>query len=410
MTTPITLTPVGGLQYSIVSARLLHFFQGAWVCDVEIAAASLQQLGMPSGKVALLLGGVPMSGTIDPGSSGTFGPTARARIVGGGNGWDIVIAPQDWHFDNGVSSSTVYQQTGALVGETVVDLMPTLFNVDFVRTGEAASSVFRDNPWWVSTAGITSVGPRPPTLQDPSLVIRDWDPVSQRLTFSTSTLLLPNTTLVDLRFNGPGPTVYDVEQVFDGQGSIGWAWSTPKPVSQLLGDLKAATLHWTRSAFLRQYRYRLVLYQGTGPSGGPQRMALQAVTPTAGVPDVLPLTPWSGLAGAVSTLAPSQEVLIVFENADPTLPRVVSYSPLGTPLKTSIDAIEEIDLGPSALAVKIAGGAVALVPSPWAAALVQALAAFVTGLTPTTLVANAGTLATALGLLPPDATIASKAT
>jgi hypothetical protein len=356
---PIILTPLGGAPYSIVSAHLLHFFAGAWVVDVEISADSYQALGMPSGKVVLVLGGVPMSGTIDPAASGTFGPTARARIVGGAGGWATEVPAQDWHFDNGVFSTTVYQATAAVVGETVADLEPQFFNIDFVRPKGPASSVFRDFAWYVDTAGLTNVGPRAPGTQDPSLVIREYDPVTQRVTFSCDTLLVPGTTLLDLRFNGATPTIFDVEQVFDGRGSIGWAWSGPKAESQLAGDLKSAVLYWTRAALLRMYRYRLINYQGPGPGGGPSRMALQACTPTAGVPNILPIMPSSGVAGAVAMLAPSQEVLVIFENADPTVPRVIGYSLAnGLPLTATYDAQTLLALGPTAPAVQIAGGIV----------------------------------------------------
>jgi hypothetical protein len=224
--------------------------------------------------------------------------------------------------------------------------------------------------------GTTYVGARPPAVPDPSLVLRDWDPTHQKLTFSCDTLLLPGTPLVDPRFGTQLFTVYNVEQIFDAGGSTGWAWASstvpvpgswsplpPPPSTTIVDDLKAATLHWTRASLLRAYRYRLVQYQGNGPAGGPPRMALQAVTPTAGVPDVLPVTPWSGVAGVVSELAASQEVLVVFENADPTLPRVLSYSivavdgqPLGLPISTTIDAQNKLALGPTVPDVEIAGG------------------------------------------------------
>ena len=58
---PITLTPLGGPKFSIVSGHLLHFFNGAWSVDVEISADSLQQNGMPSGRVSLVFGGVTRS-------------------------------------------------------------------------------------------------------------------------------------------------------------------------------------------------------------------------------------------------------------------------------------------------------------------------------------------------------------
>jgi hypothetical protein len=419
-TTPITLTPVGGPLYSIVSGHLFMPCRGAWIIDVEISADSLQQFGMPSGKVVVVIGGVPMSGTIDPASSGTFGPTGKARVVAGANGWSTSPPPQDWHFDNGVLSTIVYQATGAAVGEVVVDPEPTTFNVDFVRRAGPAMQVFGDSSWFLDPTGTTFVGDRPPSIADPSLVIRDWDPINQRATFSCDTLLFPNTTLIDPRFNATTFTVWNVEQIFDGQGSTGLAWSNTAPVSLVTDDLKAATLYWTRAGLLRAYRYRLVQYQGQGPGGGPPRQALQAVTPTAGVPDLVPITPWSGVAGVVSELAPSQEVLVVFENADPTVPRVISYSlvtpagqPVGLPLSTTMDAQVALNIGPTVPLVNIAGGTDFLVLATPYASMLSALSTFASAVSTATSVAQVASagvaLASALGGLPTPATLKTKA-
>jgi hypothetical protein len=441
-TTPITLTPVGGPPYSCIKGHLVHLYRGAWILDVEISADDLQTFGMPSGKVVVVFGGLPMSGTIDPTSSGTFGPTARARVVAGGNGWSSLPMAQDFHMDGGLLSTTVYQAVGAAVGEVVVDLAPTTLGTDFiVSSNDPAMQVFGDDSWFVDTTGTTYHGPRPPAVADPSLVIRDWDPIHEMASFSCDTLLLPGTLLLDPRFNGETFTAYNVEQVFDGEGSTGWAWSSTSPAALVVDDLKAATLYWTRAGFLRAYRYRLIQYQGDGPWGGPTRMALQAVTPSAGVPNILPIAPWSGVPGVLSTLAPSQEVLVVFENADPTLPRVVSYNltvtdgqPVGLPLQVSHDAVTELDFGLTALTVNIGKQAVAVnlaegtdylvLATPYAG-LLGALSTFAGSVTaavtppPTTLPqaiaaltaigAAATTLTSALGSLPPAATEITKA-
>jgi hypothetical protein len=405
-TSPLTLaTPAASWQ--LLSAHLYHFAQGAWIADLEIDPASIASSGLPSGRVTATVGGVPLSGTIDARNSGTWGPTGKVRVVAGGNGWDQVVPRQDFHNDATITSTQIYQSTAAVIGETVNDLTPAVLGIDFVRSGSPgagpASRVFRDLPWWVSVTGVTNIGPRPSSTPDASLVIQSWDPIEQKITFSCDTLLYPATALSDSRFGSSSPTVYDVEQVFDSQGSTGWAWSTSAPCSQLVADLKSACLEWTRAAQLRTYRYRLIQYQGA-------RAALQAVNPIAGMPDLIPLAQWSGLPGSTITMAPSQEVLVAFENADPTLPRIVSYNGQGTPIAMVLDAQTSFAVGPSAAAVAIAGGANALVPAPWASALITALTTFASGLTPTTLAAQASAFVTELGTLGPSATTKTKAT
>ena len=424
-TSPITLQAPSGL-YTIVKGHLMMLYTGAWVLDLEVDAGSLAQFGLPSGRCVATFGGVPMSGTVDPSSSGTFGPTARVRLVAGGNGWSTSAPRQQWHADNGILSTTVYQAIAASVGEVLVDIVPEALGVDFIYNGtDPASSVFLDSPWFVNPTGTTYVGPRPPAIPNPSLIVRDWDPVHQKASFSCDSLLLPGTPLVDPRFNGSTFTVYNVEQVFDAHGSTGWAWSNAAgaigtPSTLIIDQLKAAVLHWVRASTLRAFRYRLIQYQGDGPGGGPSRMALQAVNPTAGAPDMIPVAPWSGVAGVVAELAPSQEVLVLFENASPALPRPIAYSlvatdgePLGLPLSITADAQIELDLGPTVPMVNIAGGSDALVLAKPYAALLAALTTFAGSLSASidpTLVTAAGILASALGSLPPAPTLKTKAT
>lgn len=429
-------------------------YKGTWILDLELSSDDVALLGMPSGKCVATFGGVPMTGTIDPSSSGSFGPTGMVRVVGGGNGWSAPPLPQDLHSDAGLLSTPIYAATATSVGEVMGgDLAPALLGVDFVVSGSnPAMQVFGDDPWWVDLLGLTWHGPRPPAVPDPSLIVREYDPVHSKVTFSCDTLLLPGTPMVDpyLRFGAQLLVVQNVEQVFGPEGSVGWAWCGPpsipgvastEPTSLIADELKAATLYWTRAGFLRVYRYRLVLYQGDGPGGGPPRMALQAVTLTAGIPALLPVAPFSGVAGVVSELAPSQEVLVVFENADPSLPRVIGYgltatlgAPLGLPLSTTHDATTELDFGVTCPLVRVGQAAVSVGLGPAAtqqplmtaeaqAALVAFLQVVLAGAPPATppltspaqvmawanlVLAAAGVAATALGL-PTAATLVTKA-
>jgi hypothetical protein len=439
-TSPIVLVGAGG-TYSCVSGRLVMLAKGPWVLDLDISADSLTVQPLPSGKVVVTFGGVPMNGTVDAKTSGSFGPTGKVRVIGGGNGWSTAPKiPQDFHSDTGLTTTVVYTAVGGSVGEVLEDDAPKVLGTDFiVSTAYPASMIFGDDPWYVDLVGVTHHGPRPPAVPDPSLVLREFDPVMQKVTFSCDTVLLPGTPVVDPygRFGTQTLVVQNVEQTFDGAGSVGSAWCGPPslpgisagPASLIADDLKAATLVWTRAGFLRSYRYRLTVYSGPAPTGGPNRMQLQAVTPTPGIPFLIPITPWSGVAGVVSTLAPGQEVLVTFENADPTIPHVVCYStastdgtPLGRPLKTTMDAVTELDIGPTCLVtnvgatglVNLAGGAGALVlavPYGLALAALETFAHSLGAATSIGQIAAAGTaLASALHALPTPATIKTKAT
>lgn len=406
-TSPLTLTPSGGTALRVLSVRLLHLAIGAWIADAVLDLPSVSQF--PSGKVALSVGGVTMSGTTDPRNSGTFGPSARVRVVAGAGAWDTVPPAQDFHSDGGLTSTTVLSATASAIGETMLDEAPNPnIGIDYVRSGAPgigpASRVFGDEPWWVDVTGVTHAGPRSSATADGSLFVRDFDPSRGLVTFSCDTLLYPGTPLSDPRFNGQTLTAWDVEQLFDANGSMGWTWTTPNAVNQLATDLKNATLEWTRAQYLRVTRYRLILYQGT-------RLALQAVTPSAALPNIAPISPYSGLAGASNMLSPSQEVLVAFENADPTLPRIVGYSLEALPLSTTIDAQAEVKIGPSAPVVQLAGGATPLVVEPWAADLASALAIFASAMATAAtgplapMAAPASALGTALGTLPPPGTV-----
>ena len=337
-TSPITLN---GLR--VTTAKVYVFTIGNWVVEAVLDIASPKQL--PTGKATLTIGGQTLLGTIDPNFSGTFGPAARVRIVGGGGAWDSSPPAQDFHSDSGLSLSTPQSATAGAIGEVLSPSTQTNIGPDYIRSGGPASRVFDDKPWWVDFSGVTHIGTRPSTTPDSSLFIQDFNPLLGSVSFSCDVILVPGTTITDPRFNGTTFTAGDVEQIFDSSGSKG---ETSVNASQLVIALKNAAIEWTRAAYLRAYRYRLILYQNGN-------MALQAVTPGAGMPDLIPISPWGGLAGLSQTLAPSQEVLVVFENADPTLPRVIAYSQSGTPLVTTIDATA-LKLGPSSTTIQLAGG------------------------------------------------------
>jgi hypothetical protein len=406
----MTAPTLNGLR--VLSARLFQFWRGAWIAELELDPDDVAQ-APTGGPTTLSLGGATLFGTVDGRGSGSFLTRASARVVGGAGGWDRVVPRQDFHSDAGVLSTDVYTQTAGLIGETVKDLTPAPFGViDFVRTMGCASRVFGGADWFVDLDGVTNVGPRPPATADPSLTIVDFDPLKQRVDFACDGLLMPNTTLRDPRLNGATPIVRDVEQIFDRDGSRGYAWCSAQPISRLTSALANFVIEAAGRAFLRAYRYRLIEYQG-------ERASLQAVSSQAGVPDLIPLAPWSGLAGAVATLAPGQEVFVAFDHTtDVPQPILLGYSLASLPLESKVDASLAVHVGQSAALVALAGGAGPLVLESGYAPLLGALGALASTLgalaTPPGPLAPVGaafaTFAAALSSLPPSATTKTLAT
>lgn len=264
-----------------------------------------------------------------------------------------------------MASQSVYQATAGSVGEKVTDLAPIVFGADFVRMVGPASSVFGDRDWWVDLAtGTTFVGTRAQATLDPSLTLADFDPLAMRVEIYGDALVLPGTVLSDARFNGATYTVREVEHVFSDAGGKATCWLAAANVSPLAEALACMVRVFGDTAHLKTYRYRYVQ-----ASGGD--LALQAITPNA--PDLNPIAQWTGLSGALDTLAPSTVVVVGFTGDVPPQPYVASYQPGSTPIEATIDATAkvtlgktsaEVDIGPQAGLVKIGASATPLTPTP----------------------------------------------
>lgn len=318
-----------------VSVRIVTQWRGVWFADVDLDPDDAKN--PPSGRVSLAIGAARLTGSVDPRGSGRFLNSVRLRIVGGGGGWDKPVTPQHFHNDAGVKSTQVYSATAGQVGETVNDLTPVADGVDFVRSAEAASLVTADVDWYVDLDGVTQIGPWPPASPDKTLEILGFDPNTQRLDVSTDAIVLPGTTFTDARFDGT-LTARDVEQVFDSNGSRASIWCGEAAASRLTGALESMVVHFSGRTYLRTYPYRYISDAGGG------RLNLQAVDKSVGLPDVLPVTVWPGMAGLSATLTPSQTVRVAFLEGDPRQPIVVGFD-ANLPSVVTIDATDTVNLG-----------------------------------------------------------------
>jgi|SRR5579884_888386 len=338
----LSVQAASGPVVRAVSVRFLIPWKGVWLADVEIDPEVVTASSLPTGRVTLTVGAQVLTGTVDPRGSGRFVHTAKLRILGGGAGWDKPVTGQHFHADNGVSSTRVLSATAKQVGENVNDVTPVTLGIDWVRPVGPASRVFGDRDWYVDLAGVTQYASRPPATPDATFEVLDFDPRRQVLHATSDVVLLPGLQVADAsktpRWDGT-LTVRDVEQVFDRKGSRATLWCSTVGVSRLTAALTSMVRELSGAAKLRVYRYRFVT-----ATGG--RLNLQAVDKSLGIPDILPVSVWPGMAGASGKYAPGQQCLVRFLGDDYSEPAVVGFDG-NLPLEASLDAQDKVHIAPS---------------------------------------------------------------
>ena len=355
----------------VVAATLTIPWRGAWYADIDLDP---DVTSTPVGAATLSALGATFDGTIDPRATGRFLASIRVRLVAGAGMWNQPIARQAFHNDAGVQSTQVYQAAAALVGEKVNDPTPVTYAGDFLQmAGRPASQVFRDRDYYLDFAGVTQVASWPAATLDSSATILSYTADEQRVDASTDVVIVPGTTLTDARFDG-ALTVRDVELHIGPKGTRATLWCSTSPVERLQSALTNMVRSFAATDALRSYRYRVVQQHSDG------RIMLQAVNAALGAPDIGPIDPWPGMQGDKATVALSSECDVRLQEGDRSRPIISNWSPAAIPLKRTVDATVELDMGPSAAVVKIAGGTSPVALSPLVAGELVKIATAITGL------------------------------
>lgn len=424
----------------VVSLRILQPWRGVPVFDVDVDPDLVQTI--PSTGPATITIGIPpgpvsvLTGVIDPLGSGSFVATAHVRVLAGSGGWGKRVTAQPF---GPTSTTTLYNAVAAQVLEKpVVDVTPGQLSNGYLLAAGPASQVFAFKDWWVDPiTGVTTVGPRPPAVPDPSLEILDWNPLQKVAELACDALIMPGTPLVDPRIGEAPVIIRHVEQTFDKRGSRARAWCSTNTVSPLQAALYTMVREFSGARWLCARRYRVV-----SPGSSPTQWNLQAVDrgplgQADPMPDALNITMWSGIAGGTAKLTPGSQVLLGFVDGDPSQAVILGYGTSATdqPLEVTLDATaaahiaptaQAVDVGDAAALVAIAGGVEPLVVAPWATGAQTALSTFAgaietAGSPPPTTLAQAIAMLTAIATaaqnlgsalsgLPPPATLKTKAT
>lgn len=320
---PTTAAQINGRDAAHVTLFVPN--EGVWFADVNIATDDPL-----TGAASITLGASTLKGTVRDPASGTYGLQRKLRVLAGAGKWQTEIKPMGYRNDAGVKAASVASDAAREVGETLGTFAGgvTSLGSHYERNAGPASRTLEDAargvPWWVDYAGVTQVSARTITTPDPKLYdVISCDPRSRNVLLSVT----------DLEAVGIGSTltkgldapmvVQSFELEIAESGLRMRAWCGVGRTSSLAASLRAIVERTTDKRITWPCRYRVVDLSG-------DRVNLQAVKKTAGVPDALSVPMWPGVASAHVVSALGAEVIVQFVDGDRSDPIVTNFAGRGS--------------------------------------------------------------------------------
>ena len=323
----------------VTSARVSIPAWGRWYAD-----ASLDGEVSLAGKVDLVVADLTLRGTVLAG--GPAKGRSDYRICGGAGGWGKTLPRRSYASDSGVRLANVLGDAAELVGETLAPIARTLtVGPAWTRPeGPAARllELLAAGAWYVDEAGVTRLGKRAASKLGAGVTHGPVDRARGTVTLAAESIkgILPGVVVDELE-------AVDVEHSIsakDGLRSKIWGARGGRS-SRHLEALRAVLDQLDPDRTFRGvFEYRVV--------GGTDRLELQSIRRSSGMPDLQRVVVRPGVAGAKSTILPGARVLVAFVDADPARPVVVGFEDAEgegfVPTLTSIDAATFVRLGAGA--------------------------------------------------------------
>lgn len=307
----------------LVSVRLVAGNTGPWFAECELEGDA-----QVSGQVTLEINGTPFAGTVDESSNGVFDGNRKVRVLAGGGGWARNVTARNYHNDARIRARTVVEDAARAVGETIGGFVPIAerIGIDYVREAGPASRVLEDViggvPWWVDYDGVTRVGMRSSVeAASDAYDVLAYDPMDRRATLGVVDVsAIQVGSIISKTLEAP-QTVRELEIVADAEELrvTVWCGGSATGAGQLAQLMLSIVKRTSDGRIWGKYRYRVVRMST-------DRVELQAVRQAAGLPDVMPVSMWPGVAGAHAELAPGAEVLVEFIEGDRTMPVITHFA------------------------------------------------------------------------------------
>jgi hypothetical protein len=327
-----------------------------------------------SGAVTLVVADLTIQCTVL--SGGPAAGKSYFRLVAGAGGWGKTIPRKSYANDAGVKLATVLGDAAAAVGETLDTTTfdgTTRLGPSFVRPEGPACRVLEQvspSAWYVGEDGKTRLGARAAsTLSATAARTSQLDQARRTVTLASETIagILPG-VVVD------GLTAVDIEHEADQKTGLRTTiWGKLGSTSRRLTALRALFDQLDPDRKFRGIsEYRVVTQEG-------ERLNLQAVRVSTGMPDLSRVFVRPGVPGFKATHALGSRVLVAFADSDPGQPIVGGFEDaegggFAPPVLTAFAA--SILLGSAPAPLAFAGGTLTTLTAiqAWADALNAALA------------------------------------
>lgn len=321
----VTAATLNGQRVTHATAQIPRW--GCWYAD-----ASVDGNVTLSGAVTLVLADLTLKGTIL--SGGADKGRSHFRIVAGGGGWGKPVPKRSYSSDVGVRKAAVLTDAATLAGETLGTLSQTdMLGPHWVREeGPAAQTLELVAPgaWYVGEDGVTQIGARATRALVGAVTQGKVDLALGTVEIASDSIaqLLPGVVV-------NGVEALDVRHELDakkglrttiwGKGGVRRLDSMRAVFEQMFPQLK----------YLGLTEYRVVTLEG-------ERVNLQPVRVSTGMPDLRRVKTRMGLPGSKSELKLGSVVLVGFVDASPSRPVVLAFEDSEgegwKPPKTEIDA------------------------------------------------------------------------
>lgn len=295
---------------TVTRCRLQIPAWGAWWADVDLADETTL-----SGRATLALGGVSWEGSVV--SGGPSRGRSAYRIVGGAGGWGRDVPPQAYRDDAGVKVATVAGDVARLAGETLADVPSARMGPHYARQRGPASRVLHDvapQAWHVDAAGVTRLALRPEVGFAGRAVRLRVDRAAGVVDLELDDLagVAPGMVVDDL------PPAVDVEVVLTERRLVAHVMTGAQLRGRAAAMARLLDAIDPRRLYRACYEYRVVTQSG-------DRLNLQPVRASSGMPDLAGVPVRPGMAGLRAMVTPGELVLVLFADGDPSRPQVVAH-------------------------------------------------------------------------------------
>ena len=278
----------------------------------------------------------------------SFSGSRSFRIVGGFGGWRKTVDRRYYASPASLTLSTVLHDVATEVGETVSVPASRLLGTQFVRLRGPAVRVLEQlaTDWWISPAGVTTIGPRDTSRITTPLTVVSYSGGRGRFEIATEDMAswMPGRTFVSQTITEP-VTVGSVSITLgnDGKSRIEILNTTPSSPGNRLYDPIDELIQSSAPdmVFAALWECTIVAVNGSGP----WTLDVTPTSPACPLPGMTAIEYRPSLPGAKCKPGTGGLCTVAFLNMDPQRPIIVGFDTT-QPDQIDIGAGSELAIDP----------------------------------------------------------------